>query len=117
MKIEIYVKNRDLETVQKHLKMFKTSIKKGSKYDIYNQSLSNADYRQILKLYIDCTSIIATLKIILELFEKNIDIRIAFKYSNHGNLILINQNEINSFINYEELTLAIAVNNLYQSGK
>ena len=117
MKIELYVKNRDLSKVNEYLTGFKTSLKKPSKYDIFNHSLTNLDYIQILKIYISDTLIIEFLEKILGLFEIGVNIRISFKYSFYGNTILTNQDEINCFILTEELSSITAVNSLYQVGR
>lgn len=114
MKIAIYAKNRDVETVKLHMKDFKPTIKKGSKLDIYNQSLSNANYGQILNIYVANTYLIEALKTILELFKNSVDIRIVFKYGSFGNVIFVNYNEIEEFIINNDKSNSEAVKRLYQ---
>ena len=114
MKIEVYVKNRDVEIVESHLQEFKTEIKKGLAHDVYNHSLSSANYRQILKVDIADTSLIEALKTILELFKNSVDIRIAFKYSDCGNTILISHDEVKNFIEKEEEKERKLISKLYK---
>ena len=114
MKIEVYVKNRDVEKVESHLQEFKTEIKKGLAHDVCNHSLSSANYRQILKVDIADTSLIEALKTISKLFKSSVDIRIAFKYGSFGNLIFVNYNEIKEFIENNDKLGHEAVERLYQ---
>jgi len=122
MKIELYVKNRDMEKVEKHLKKFlakhlkgknKIELKKISKLDEIHKASSNKDYKRIVKFYIEAYLFDSALTHIGKLLIDNIELRIVFKYGSHGNLILID-NEIIDFVEQEEKKGREAVNKLYQ---
>jgi len=122
MKIELYVKNRDMEKVEEHLKKFlakhlkgknKIELKKISKIDKIHQALSNKDYKRIVKFYIEDNLLDSALTHIAELIIDDIELRIVFKYGSYGNLILID-NEIIDFVKQEEKKGREAVNKLYQ---
>ena len=108
MRIEIYVKNSDVERVieafeiflKKHpIKENNISLKKHSKLHQKYYKINDSNYRQILNLNINSTYHDMVLRIIIELFKKGIDIRIAFKYYATGDNIFINQEEIENFMN------------------
>ena len=122
MKIELYVKNRDMEKVEEHLKKFlakhlkgknKIELKKISKIDKIHQALSNKDYKRIVKFYIEDNLLDSALTHIAKLIIDDIELRIVFKYGSYGNLILID-NEIIDFVEQEEKKGREAVNKLYQ---
>ena len=123
MKIEIYTKSKDIEIVTKHLKKFlaqhlkgknRIELKKVSKIDILNHALSDKNYKQIIKFYTDSNLLKSALIHITELLTNGIEIRVIFKYSSHGNIILINHNEIMNFIKKNDEIGRNAVNRLYQ---
>ena len=123
MKIEIYVKNKDIEMLNKHLKKFliqhlkdenKAELQKSNKIDILNHSLSDKNYIRIVNFYIDDNLFNGALTHLAELLTKSIEIRIIFKYSSHGNTILVNHNEIISFIQKDKELRQNIVNKLYQ---
>ena len=110
MKIELYVKNRDMQLVAKYLEKFlaqhpkgknKIELKRSTKIDILNHALSNENYRRIINFYIDTNLLGSALNEIATIIKKGIEIRIVFKYSCFGNTILINDNEIIDFIQKE----------------
>jgi len=121
MKLEIFVKNKDLELAIQHIEKFiakylkgknKIELKKASEIDILNHALSEPNYQRIINFYIDDNLIDSALSHIAKLLE--IKIIVSFKYANHGNLILVNNSEVIEFIQNMEVSNHEAVNKLYQ---
>ena len=121
MKIEIYVKNRDLELVAKHMEKFlakhlkgknKIELKKITKIDKINRALSEPNYQRIINFYVDDNLTDSALTHLTEL--STINIIVSFKYGDYGNLILVNHNKIMEFIQKVEASSREVINKLYQ---
>ena len=116
MRIEIYVKNRDIEKVSKAFESFlkkhpikqnNIGLKKHSKLHEKYYPIDDSDYRQILNVNINDSFLEMVLKIIIELFKNDMDIRIAFKHYSIGDNIFINQEEIEHFIKFHSIGGAV----------
>jgi len=122
MQIKIYVKNKDIERVNKHLKKFlakhlkgknKIELKKISNIDKLNHALTDENYKRIVIFHIDNNLLNGALIHVAELLTNDIKIRIIFKYSSHGNIICVNHKEIIEFIKKNGELSNEAVNKLY----
>ena len=121
MKIEIYVKNKELELTTTHIKKFlsehlkgknKIELKKVTDTDKINQALTDPNYQRIINFYIDDNLTDSALTHLAKL--STINIIVSFKYANYGNLILVNHNEIIKFIQEVEASSHRAVEKLYK---
>ena len=108
MRIEIYVKNSDVDRVFKSFEQFlkkhpikenNIGLKRHCKLHQKYYKIDDIDYRQIVNLNINDLYLDMVLKIIIELFKNDTDIRIAFKYYATGDNIFINQEEVENFMN------------------
>jgi len=122
MKIEFYVKNKDMDLIAQYLEKFaknnltntyRIELKKSTKMDILNHALSDDNYKRIVNFYMDISFLDSLLNEVSEIMNKGFDIRIAFKYGFSGNTILVNHNEVIEFVKQENNKIRYIIDNMY----